>query len=162
MRLFKMIRLFKRNKSIANVTKALNMRSGLAQMISLAAVTTFLTHIVACFWYMIAKFDGFSPDSWVARAGIVYEPAAGVYLRSFYWALQTLTTVGFGDINGRTKTERLYCVLWMLLGICFYSYAIGNMTNLIETMDQSNQALNEKLDVLKEMRNRTDMPNRIF
>lgn len=50
----------------------------------------------------------------------------------------------------------------MVFGIGFYSYAIGNMTNLIAAMDSSNEELQKNLGILKEYRKRTGMPVRIF
>ena len=75
-----------------------------------------------------------------------------------YWALQTLTTVGFGDITIKTVNERLFAILWMIIGVAFYSYAIGNMTNMVADMDADREQLNQKLSVLKEFKVRTSMP----
>lgn len=50
----------------------------------------------------------------------------------------------------------------MIFGIGFYSYTIGNMTNLIASMDSKSEQLQEKLAVLKEFKKRTQMPNRLF
>ena len=81
---------------------------------------------------------------------------------SFYWAFQTLTTVGFGDFNGKTIEERIFAILWMIFATAFYSYTIGNMTNLIATVDSSGEELQEKLSTLKEFKKRTNMPLRMF
>jgi len=50
----------------------------------------------------------------------------------------------------------------MIFGIAFYSYTIGNMTNLIASMDSSSEDLSEKISILKEFRSRTSLPNRLF
>jgi len=50
----------------------------------------------------------------------------------------------------------------MVFGIGFYSYIIGNMTNLIAEMDSSNEELQKNLGILKEYRKSTGMPLRIF
>lgn len=83
-------------------------------------------------------------------------------MMAFYWSLQTLATVGFGDIHFYTVQERIFSIGWMVFGIGFYSYAIGNMTNLIAAMDSSNEELQKNLGILKEYRKRTGMPVRIF
>ena len=46
----------------------------------------------------------------------------------------------------------------MILGVAFYSYAIGAMTNLIESLDAERDALNQKIAVLKNFRARTHIP----
>lgn len=53
----------------------------------------------------------------------------------------TLSTVGFGDINAKTLSERVFAIIWMIFGIGFYSYTIGNMTNLIAQTDSSTEEL---------------------
>ena len=138
------------------------MNAGASQILTLIITTIFLTHMVACFWFMIAKFGDLGPDTWPARLGVVYKSSEEQYLIAVYWAMQTLTTVGFGDIGGKTVYERIFCICWMLAGIAFYSFAIGNMSNLVATMDKNTEELNRKVGVLKQFRIRTQMPMRLF
>ena len=49
--------------------------------------------------------------------------------------------MGFGDVSAVTRGERIFAIAWMLLGVAMYSYAIGNMTNMIASMDFSNEEL---------------------
>ena len=79
------------------------------------------------------------------------------YIVSIYWALQTLTTVGFGDITIITDMERSFAILWMIVGVAFYSYSIGTITNLVESLDASKEEMNEKIMVLRDLRKRTKM-----
>jgi len=51
-----------------------------------------------------------------------------LYIVSYYWALQTLTTVGFGDITSYNAIEHVFASIWMICGVGFYSYIIGAMT----------------------------------
>lgn len=46
----------------------------------------------------------------------------------------------------------------MIIGIGFYSYTIGNMTSIIASLDTSNEQLQQKIAVLKELKKRTKMP----
>jgi hyperpolarization activated cyclic nucleotide-gated potassium channel 2 len=117
----------------------------------------FVTHLVGCFWYLLAKESGYSPNTWVVRAGIQNDDVTMKYTRSIYWALQTLTTVGFGDINGKTVNERIFAILWMLFGIGVYSILFGNMSNLLESMDAANKVYQEKIAILKEFRKRSNL-----
>jgi hypothetical protein len=50
-----------------------------------------------------------------------------------------LTTVGFGDINGKETEERIFAILWMLIGIGVYSILFGNMSNVLDSMDAANK-----------------------
>ena len=97
-------------------------------MFSVTISVFFLIHLVGCFWFLFAKLDDFNPDTWVVRLGYIDKDSRTQYLASIYWALQTLTTVGFGDINAVTVTEKLISIFSMIFGVGFYSYTIGNLS----------------------------------
>ena len=59
-----------------------------------------------------------------------------LYMRSFYWAYQTITTVGFGDFKIRTTNEYCLAVLWMIIGFYFYAFLIANLINMIDNYDK--------------------------
>jgi len=84
---------------------------------------------------MSAKFDDFNPDTWVARKGLENESPGIQYLYSMHWATQTVTTVGYGDTGAVTMTEIIISLVWMLFGVAFYSFIIGNFTSIITGND---------------------------
>jgi len=43
--------------------------------------------------------------------------------------------VGFGDIGICTITEYGTAIMWMIIGVNFYSYLVGNITNMIANAD---------------------------
>ena len=70
--------------------------------------------------------------------------------------------MGFGDISAVTNIERIVAILWMVFGVGFYSFNLGNMTNLIASIDTANEELQLKFGILKEFRKRTQIPSRLF
>ena len=86
---------------------------------------------MACFWYMAATFEDSIWDTWVGDRDIVNREISYKYLNAFYWAFQTVTTVGYGDFSISTKSEYLLSFLWMIIGVNFYSFTVGNVTNII-------------------------------
>ena len=157
-----MVRLIKQSKSLKSFAKYLNISSGMQQLVQIFLSVFFLTHITSCFWFLVAKFDDFNPNTWAVRFQVVDADVSLQYAKGFYWAFQTLATVGFGDINAKTPYERVFAIFWMIFGIGFYSYTIGNMTNLIASLDTANEELQNKLSILKDFRKRTSMNNRLF
>lgn len=83
--------------------------------------------------------DDFAPNTWVARLNIRDESALTQYIASYYWSMQTLTTVGYGDIPPVTDPERIINVLWMMTGVFFYSFTIGNLSNIIGNIDKTSE-----------------------
>ena len=61
---------------------------------------------------------------------------------SCYYALTTLSTVGYGDYFPISSLERIVAVVIMLGGVAFFSYIIGNFIEIISntksgTVDRS-------------------------
>ena len=88
----------------------------------------------------------FSPDTWVTRFGFIDAESFTHYLISYSWALQTIATVGFGDIEPGTPIERVIAILWMIMGVGVYSFTIGNLSSIIENMDRRETALKVRLE----------------
>lgn len=76
-----------------------------------------------------------------------------------YWALQTLTTVGYGDIHAYSVSEKIAALAWMIIGVGFYSFTIGNLSSIINTIDVKAAHLQQKLNILTEFAKRTKLPD---
>mmetsp|Transcript_2663 Transcript_2663/g.2538 ORF Transcript_2663/g.2538 Transcript_2663/m.2538 type:complete len:95 (-) Transcript_2663:255-539(-) len=91
----------------------------------------FILHLVACFWYLGASFSDFDDSSWVMEFGFKDSSNSEKYLVSIYWAYQTLTSVGCGDIRANSTLERFLALLWLMLSVSFYSFTIGNIQFIV-------------------------------
>lgn len=60
------------------------------------------------------------------------NPQFGELQDGLWWALVTLTTVGYGDIAPVTAAGRVVAVMTMILGMLVYSLVIANLTVFIE------------------------------
>ena len=75
----------------------------------------------------MAVLVGIDPEitTWVSTYddGSALDADAGTqYLYSVYWALTTLTTVGYGDITPTNNLERLYSLFALLTGALVFGY----------------------------------------
>lgn len=50
---------------------------------------------------------------------------------SCYFALTTISNVGYGDFKGITKTERIYLIIFMIFGVAFFSVIMDSFINII-------------------------------
>jgi hypothetical protein len=121
---------------------------------------------MACFWFLQARFEGFSPSTWVYVENMVDRPWYEQYIMSLYWAFQTLTTVGYGDFGANNMNEFYMNILWMLCGVIFYAIIVASITSLIATEDNTSEgSLNGYLKLLesfaKEHNLNDDMNNKI-
>ena len=54
-----------------------------------------------------------------------------------YFALTTLSTVGYGDYGPVTQSEMLVTVFIQLAGVAVFSFAMGMLTTMIESVYDS-------------------------
>lgn len=84
-----------------------------------------------------------------------------MYIKSVYWSFQTLTTVGYGDINAFTFAERIIAIIWIILGCGFYSYTIGNLQLILNEIDVQAHIRTVKMQTLEGYAKRTHLPYEI-
>ena len=135
LRLVKMLRVFKNSNLIMGLIDAVHVTPAVTRLMKTLFGVVYLVHLFACIWFFTAGFTR-KYDSWVDMLGLWDEPANFKYLVSVYWAFQTVTTVGFGDIGITHLEEYLLVVFWMLFGVSVYTFTIGIVSSIIASIDQ--------------------------
>lgn len=59
-----------------------------------------------------------------------------LYVISLYWTIQTITTVGYGDVLTRQTIERLFAVIILVIGVLSFSLAQSLLTTIIADIDK--------------------------
>ena len=62
-----------------------------------------------------------------------------VYAVSLYWAMATALTIGYGELTPRTSVEQLFAVWMMLFSSLLYACIFGQVTTLVDSLDQINR-----------------------
>jgi len=73
------------------------------------------------------------------------------YITSLYWSIQTLTTVGYGDVSAVTVPEQILAILWMIIGVGFYSLTISNISIFINDLNREAAILSNTLNGFNEL-----------
>lgn len=153
MRIFKVLKSLKYNKRFNEIFGFIKIQASKQKMLGLLIGGFFLIHLFACFWYLTAKFDEFNPDTWVARKGLagvgdfneLYTATVQKYVESLYWALQVLTTIGYGDFGAATTAEYILNLVWMFLGVAYYQVVFGQIISIMTASTSSENILNVSL-----------------
>eukprot|EP00347_Sterkiella_histriomuscorum_P023172 403335679 len=158
MRILNQIKFLKQRKGFNRCIKKITMNTAIVRMIQGMVGAIVITHLFACFFFLIAKLDDFEPDTWVARMGMIDDPAESQYLFSLYWATQTVITVGYGDIPAVTPGEMLISLVWMIFGVGFYSFIIGNFSSIISGNIQIQATILLKIKSLADLSKKAQIP----
>jgi hypothetical protein len=120
--------------------------SSLLRLIFLFYWMVMAAHWVACGWISIHG----------APMGV---PFKDYYIRSLYWAVTTLSTVGYGDVTPKSNMEIMYATGVMALGVVMYGYVIGNIANLLRNLDLSRQRYYEHAEKVRSFMKSQKIPH---
>jgi len=130
--------------------KKMNVNSSVSRIGIIMFLAFFLVHIFACIFFLAAKMNEFTVDTWVNQKGMLDSSMEMKYVYSLYWAFQTLTTVGYGDFGAYNTGEIAITCVWMFLGVAFYSFVVGSLTSVITAEGSQQENLIGKLKALEE------------
>lgn len=150
---------FSNSKAMENIVDFLKTYSGITRLITALVIVLLVLHFTACMWYYSARLDDFSPDTWVVRSRLQDETKSMQYISALYWSISTLMTVGYGDITAYTTVEKVICMLWMMVGVGFYSFTIGTLSSVLSSIDAKSSMLNTKLLYIKLFAKDTKLPD---
>ena len=152
-RLVRMLKILKeRSKLVKYLQDLLSIGVGCERLLFFILLFLVICHIVSCLWVVAARFDETDPDTWIIAFGYNDLDDWELYFISFYFTVTTITTVGFGDISATNSTERIICVVLMLIGVISFSFATSQLTSILFNYDSSQAKLKEKIATLNEIK----------
>lgn len=153
LKLLKMIRMTKIARMIPKLQERFQIRNSTLDMIKFLVSITMAAHWLGCFYFIVSRLEGFEEGSWTRtfEGGILERPPAEQYLIVIYWALTTMTTIGYGDITPGTNGERVYGLFAMWVGAGIFAYALTNVVTLVFNMNQEKVMFERLLDKITEV-----------
>lgn len=172
-RMLKLLRVLKLSK-FGKLLESYNLNPALLGVQKLVMQICFVAHIVSCFWHFLATddvrvavddWDEDGPDpngrTWVSKFGYTTASIGTRYVAAFYWTISTMLSIGYGDISGTNKSERIYCIATQLVGAVLFGAVIAQVTRLIESRNPQARAFKEKMDELKAYLNEKLLPSKL-
>jgi hypothetical protein len=104
-----------------------------------------IAHWLACGWIEL-RYNSSSIDN-ITK-----------YITSLYWVVETLSTVGYGDIIPSNNLQYLYATVIMLFGVGMYGFIIGNVANILAKSNPARTQFFNNLEQLKIFVNYRNIP----
>lgn len=118
-----------------------NIYGNVLHLVVMMSFYLYVAHVLACVYCFLgfqemkmtsARNDG-AMSSWIEANDLQNRPSFEIYLQSYYWALYSLSSVGYGNIAVASNTERVFAILVMIVGSMTVSYQ-SSVLNLINFM----------------------------
>ena len=112
------------------------------KIVRLIIIAIIITYFIGCGWFLICTAfelpDATKENTFTLEFGLRGESISNSHrlIVSCYYALTTLSTVGYGDYYPISNSERIVAVLIMLGGVAFFSYIMGNFIEIISNYEK--------------------------
>lgn len=118
---FKLIRIFKLSSIRSRLHEKINSNSLnlLVYIIKSIATTGIISHIVAC---ILIYSPQLYPNEFSWALDLEYP-----YIQALYLSVNTMTTVGYGDLHAFSTNDKLTNILITLVCCIFFAYALGRV-----------------------------------
>jgi CRP-like cAMP-binding protein len=172
LRVLRLARLLKLAKILQNgplqewwADATMNLNPAVFQLPYLYTLLLFCAHLLGCLWRATSNMEGeggwansFSiylgdkdADGMLVATATENLPLANQYLTSMYWAITTMTTVGYGDLSASADSvlEMWVALVVMLLGTTIFAYVVGEVVVTVMNLDPSKRSVNAMIQNLK-------------
>lgn len=153
------IRILQLHQVLTRIEHSHYLQPWLYRTVRLVLYVLLTIHCLSCGWLLF----GFTQEnSWLNQRDWGSLSFDSLYIRSVYWAITTMTTVGYGDITPGTDAEYVFSALVMLAGASFYAYIIGNVASLLNQLNASEAKYLQRSQFVCKYLFRQGVPDRII
>jgi hypothetical protein len=124
-----------------------NLKPIVYRLVPLGMMMPLLVHLIACGWLALGSGNA-----------EITSVLLDNYIKAFYWAMTTLTTVGYGDISAKTNPQMLYAATTQIVGVGVFGYVLSNVASLLSRMDAAREHHMDNLDQIEGFMNSYKIP----
>jgi Ion channel len=82
-----------------------------------------------------SKLESYDKINWISRGMLVDATNGELYVNGLYHIITTVVTVGFGDLEFFSTSEKLAAIVLMLVGNITFSMMQGHFNSILSNID---------------------------
>lgn len=151
-----------------NVQANMRISAGLKRLGMFASALVLGCHVLSCFWLAMSQFDD---NNWIVLKlaelqgngeEITFDDDLRVYFLSLYFTVETITTVGYGDVSPTNTKERIFLLLLMILGVISFSFIASGLTGIMSAYDDKKTEEKTRDNKLMQLRDRHEFDDKLY
>ncbi|CAK93311.1 unnamed protein product (macronuclear) [Paramecium tetraurelia] len=121
-------------------------------------------HLFSCLWYLASNINDEQYQEDQDYQSIMNQNSE--YIRSLFWALQTFSTIGYGNDAAKNYSQYIVAILWMFLGASFYCVILLNLSEWLKKLNSESVYVEmqntlklffKKIEVIKEVQTKVQL-----
>ncbi|CAD8068256.1 unnamed protein product [Paramecium sonneborni] len=121
-------------------------------------------HLFSCLWYLASNINNEKYLEDQDYQGLINQNSE--YIQSLFWALQTFSTIGYGNDAAKNYAQYIVAILWMFLGASFYCVILLNLSEWLKKLNSESVYVEmqntlklffKKIEVIKEVQTKVQL-----
>ncbi len=152
LRLIKIVKVLHKNKFLKYLDEQLDKYehyNNYYHFYKIITLTFITMNFVSCVFIFLGKN---SYPSWITNFGFEEESFIKLYFLCNYYLIETVTTVGYGDLTCITVAEKMFGIIIEFIGIIAYSWIVTSISNYVKSQNDQKEEYFNKYKILEDIK----------
>jgi potassium voltage-gated channel Eag-related subfamily H protein 5 len=104
-------------------------------------VVVLIGHYIGCGFHYVAQLEiaAGADETWLDVFDFRYLDILTRYINSLYFAIVSMTSVGYGDITAHTTIEKVYVIVVLIISSGVFGYSVSSISQIFQEIAQRNE-----------------------
>mmetsp|Transcript_50667 Transcript_50667/g.133519 ORF Transcript_50667/g.133519 Transcript_50667/m.133519 type:complete len:690 (-) Transcript_50667:31-2100(-) len=165
LRLLKLLRVLSSSKLYKRYVLSISVPYAKLQLAQFGVLIVLMGHWLGCIWGFALRLNNESENSWLSsliggKSHGTWGPG-GTYMLCVYFAVKTLTSIGYGDVVPISYEEHVVAIFLMLVGASTWAFIIGSACGLFASLDEAGIAARQTFDNVNSLIEEQQLPDEL-